>query len=125
MTMHRVLGAVLFGLSLLLVAAGPVSAASVRVSVNGTPITDVQIAQRLALMKLENRSGAKAAQDELINEALEMQEAKRLGFTISENDVDGALGQLAGQLRLSTSNLMKVLTNNGVGIATLRDRLRA
>jgi peptidyl-prolyl cis-trans isomerase SurA len=123
--MHRVIGAILFGLSLLLVAAGPVSAASVKVTVNGTPITDVQIAQRLALMKLENRSGAQAAQDELINEALEMQEAKRLGFEISENDVDSALGQLAQQLRLSTSNLMKVLTNNGVGIATLRDRLRA
>jgi len=123
--MHRVMGAVLLGLGLLLAAAGPVSAASVKVTVNGTPITDVQIAQRIALMKLENRSGAQAAQDELINETLEMQEAKRLGFEVSESEVDGAVGQLAQQLRLSTSNLMKVLTNNGVGIATLRDRLRA
>ena len=121
--MHRVLGAVLLGLTLLL--AAPVEAATVKVTVNGTPITDVQIAQRLALMKLENRSGAQTAQDELINEALEMQEAKRIGFQISESDVDSALAQLAAQLRLSTSNLMKVLTNNGVGIATLRDRLRA
>jgi peptidyl-prolyl cis-trans isomerase SurA len=119
------MGAALLGLSLLLAAAGPVSAASVKVTVNGTPITDVQIAQRVALMKLENRSGAKAAQDELINEALEMQEAKRLGFEVSESDVDSAVGQLAQQLRLSTSNLIKVLTNNGVGVATLRDRLRA
>jgi len=123
--MHRVIGAVLLGLGLLVAAAGPVSAATIKVTVNGTPITDVQIAQRIALMKLENRSGAQAAQDELINEALEMQEAKRLGFEVSESEVDGAVGQLAEQLRLSTSNLMKVLTNNGVGVATLRDRLRA
>jgi peptidyl-prolyl cis-trans isomerase SurA len=121
MKMHRVLGAALVGLALLL--AAPAIAATVKITVNGEPITDVQIAQRLALMKLEKRSGAKAATDELINEALEVQEAKRLGFIISDSDIDGAYLNLARQLKLSPSNLTKVLTNNGVGTQTLRDRL--
>jgi peptidyl-prolyl cis-trans isomerase SurA len=123
MKLHRVVGAILVGLVLL--AAAPAAAATVKISVNGTPITDVQIAQRLALMKLEHRSGQKAAMDELVNEALEIQEAKRLGFEISDSDVDGAFVQLARNLRLSSSNLTKVLTDNGVGMQTLRDRLRA
>ena len=123
MKMKRVLGAVLLGLTLL--AAVPASAATVKITVNGTPITDVQISQRQALMKLENRTGQKAAIDELVNEALELQEAKRLGFAISEADIDGAVLQLARNMRVSDSNLAKILTDHGVPMVTLRDRLKA
>lgn len=121
--MHRVIGAALIGLTLLV--AAPASAATVKISVNGTPITDVQISQRQALMKLEKGGSAKAAQDELINEALQLQEAKRLGFTISDSDVDNAVLQLARNMKVSNSNLEKILTERGVPMSTLRDRLRA
>ncbi len=123
MNMHRVIGAALIGLTLLV--AAPAGAATVKVSVNGTPITDVQISQRQALMKLEKGGSAKAAQDELINEALQLQEAKRLGFTISDSDVDNAVLQLARNMKVSNSNLEKILTERGVPMSTLRDRLRA
>lgn len=123
MNMHRVIGAALIGLTLLV--AAPASAATVKISVNGTPITDVQISQRQALMKLEKGGSAKAAQDELINEALQLQEAKRLGFTISDSDVDNAVLQLARNMKVSNSNLEKILTERGVPMSTLRDRLRA
>jgi len=123
MKLHRVIGAALIGLTLLV--AAPAGAATVKISVNGTPITDVQISQRLALMKLENRSGAKAAQDELVNEALQVQEAKRLGFTISESDIDNAVLQVARNMKVSNSNLEKILTERGVPMSTLRDRLKA
>ena len=122
MKMHRVLGAALVGLALLL--AAPAMAATVKITVNGQPITDVQIAQRLALMKLERREGAKAATDELINEALEVQEATKLGFVVADSDIDDAFLALARQLKLSASNLTKVLTDSGVGTQTLRDRLK-
>jgi peptidyl-prolyl cis-trans isomerase SurA len=124
MKMHRVLSAILLGLALLLMAA-PASAATVRIKVNGEPITDIQIAQRLALMSLEGKKGQKAAMDELVNETLELQEAKRLGFTVAESDIDEAVLGLARQVKLSASNLTKVLTDHGVGMQTLRDRLRA
>jgi peptidyl-prolyl cis-trans isomerase SurA len=123
MKMVRALGALVLGLVML--AAAPVLAATVKITVNGTPITDVQISQRLALMKLEHREGEKAAVDELVNEALETQEAKRLGFDVSDADIDTAVLQLARNLKLSVTNLDKVLTDNGVGMQTLRDRLRA
>jgi len=124
MKMHRVLSAIIVGLALLLLAV-PASAATVRVKVNGDPITDIQIAQRQALMTLEGKRGQKAAVDELVNEALELQEAKRLGFTVAETDIDDAVLGLARQLKLSVSNLNKVLTDRGFGMQTLRDRLRA
>jgi peptidyl-prolyl cis-trans isomerase SurA len=124
MKMLRVLGAlcVAAGLSF---AAMPTLAATVLVKVNGIVITDVQVAQRLALMKLEHRGTQKAAIDELINETLEVQEATRLGFTVADTEIDTAVNQVAQQIKVSESNLEKILTSNGVGVQTLRDRLKA
>jgi peptidyl-prolyl cis-trans isomerase SurA len=124
MKMHRVLGAMLLGLTLML-AAAPASAATVKIQVNGQPISDLQISQRLALFKIEGKKGQQTAMDELVKEALELQEAKRLGLTVTEAEVDDAVLQLARQIKVSLTNLQKVLIDNGVGIATLRDRLRA
>jgi peptidyl-prolyl cis-trans isomerase SurA len=97
----------------------------VLVTVNGRPITDVQLAQRLALHKVEGKSNRKAALEELINEAVQLQEAERLGVTPSESDVDSAVLDVARQIRVSVSNLTKLLTDNGVPMSTLRDRLKA
>jgi peptidyl-prolyl cis-trans isomerase SurA len=123
MKMLRFLGA----LGLVLALAFPLTAeaATVVVKVNGQAITDVQVTERLALMKLEHRSGQKVAVDELITEALQDQEATRLGFTITDADIDTAFQQVAQNLKVSVSNLQKVLTDNGVGLQTLRDRLKA
>jgi len=124
MKILRVLSAVLLGI-MVLATALPASAASVLVTVNGRPITDVQLAQRLALHKVEGKSNRKAALEELINEAVQLQEAERLGVTPSESDVDSAVLDVARQIRVSVSNLTKLLTDNGVPMSTLRDRLRA
>ena len=122
--MLRVLSAMLLGLTLLC-AVVPAQAATAVVTVNGTPITDVQVAQRLALHKIEGKSNRNAAVDELINEALQIQEAARLGYTVAESEVDGAVLDVARQIKVSASNLAKILTDNGVPMSTLRDRLRA
>lgn len=121
--MHRILGAVILGLALM-VGALPAHAATA-LTVNGLPITDTQIAQRLALFKLERKTGKQAAIDELIQESLQLQEAQRLGFSISEGEVDDAMLQVARNVKVSLSNLETILSNNGVNKQTLRDRLRA
>jgi peptidyl-prolyl cis-trans isomerase SurA len=122
--MSRVLAAFALSLVLVLAAALPALAAVV-VTVNGQPITDVQVDQRLKLFKLEGRSGAKAAQDELINEALMLQEAGRLNIDVTEAQIDDALQNVARNVKVSLDNLRKILTQNGVNEGTLRDRLKA
>jgi peptidyl-prolyl cis-trans isomerase SurA len=101
------------------------AAAAVVVTVNGVPISDVQVAQRLKLFQLEGRSGSKAAQEELVDEVLMLQEAKRLNIEISEAQVDEAMQNVARNIKISMDNLRKVLTQNGVNEGTLRDRLKA
>jgi peptidyl-prolyl cis-trans isomerase SurA len=124
MKMLRVLGAMLLGFTLL-VSAVTAEAATAVVTVNGQPITDVQVAQRLALFKIEGKSDRSKALNELINEALQVQEATRLGFSVSENDIDNAVLDVARQIKVSATNLQKILTDNGVPMSTLRDRLKA
>jgi peptidyl-prolyl cis-trans isomerase SurA len=124
MTMLRVLSALLVGLTLMFSTVAA-EAASAVVTVNGQPITDVQVAQRLALYKIEGKNSRTAALNELINEALQLQEAERLGYTISEAEVDDAILDVARQIKVSASNLSKILTDNGVPMSTLRARLKA
>lgn len=115
----------LVGLMITWSAALPAGAATIKVSVNGTPITDFQIAQRVKLLQLEGRGGTKAATDELIDEALMLQEAKRLNITISDAQVSEAVLNVARNIKVSADKLGQILNQNGVNIETLRERLRA
>lgn len=122
--MIRTLGAFLIGLMLVTGSVAPAWAA-VKATVNGVSITDVQVAQRLKLFKLEGKSGSKAAVDELVNEQLMIQEAKKLGVTISDAQVEEAVLQVARNIKVSRDKLGQILVQNGVDINTLKDRLRA
>src|SRR5690606_16944351 len=102
--MLRIVSAMLLGL-MVLVASLPTQAASALVTVNGQPITDVQLAQRLALHKLQGKSNRNAALEELVDEAVQLQEAERLGIKVSESDIDARFADLAQQNRMSPSNL--------------------
>lgn len=123
--MLRALGVLLLGLMLLAGGTAPSVAATVKLTVNDTPITDYAISQRLKLFKLEGRSGTKAATDELIDEALMLQEAKRLGITVSDAQVAQGLLNLSRNIKVSPEKLKQILSANGVSLSTLQDRLRA
>ena len=122
----RAAGAMIIGVVLSLAAALPATAQSVRVTVNGTPITDLQVAARVKLFALEgNNGGSRGATEQLINEALQVEEAKRLGVTVSNAQIDEALLQIARNMNVSQDKLVALLQQGGVSTETLRDRLRA
>lgn len=108
----------------------PAQAESIRVLVNDTSITDTQISLRAGLLRLERRGNSnnarlKLSTDELIQEALMLQEAERLGITITKKQIsDGYLG-VARNLRVSSEKLDQILTASGVNIGTLKSRLHA
>ena len=121
----RIAGAMIIGTMLTVSAAMPAFAQTIRVTVNGTPITDVQISQRVKLFALEGNSGGqKGATDQLITEAIQMAEAKRLGITVSNSQVDEAFLQIARNINVSQERLQQMLQQGGINMETLKDRLR-
>ena len=122
----RTVGVLIVGALLSVAAALPALAQSVRVTVNGTPITDVQISQRVKLFALEGSNGGqRGATEQLIDEAIQMSEAKRLGINVSNAQVDEAFVQIARNINVSAERLAGMLQDGGINMGTLKDRLRA
>lgn len=119
--MLRFIAALLIGLTLSMASA----LAATKVTVNGVPISDIEISQRIKLLALEGGGGSKKAMEQLIDEQLQLQEARRLNITITEAQVDDAFQQVARNVKVSTDKLRLILSQNGVSIDTMRARLRA
>lgn len=105
-------------------------AASIKVTVNGAEITDTEIAARAGLMRLERRGTSnsdrlKLATTELIDEQLMLQEAQRIGISVTNAQVDEAFLNVARNIKLSSDKLSTLLVGSGVNPNTLKDRLRA
>ena len=122
---RRAIAALLLALGVAASATLPAFAATV-VTVNGEAISDVQVDQRMRLFRMEgNNTGRNGALEQLITEAIQNQEAKRLGITVSNAQVDAAFLQIARNLNVSQDRLQQMLQQGGVSGDTLQARLRA
>lgn len=117
----------------LLAAAIMVSAPSrahcqqVIVLVNGTPITTLDFEHRSRFIQLSNKKQPTRKQvlDSLIDEILEVKEAKRFSLDVSDAQVDASYADVAHRMGLDAQKLTQVLVSNGASADTLKRRLRA
>lgn len=102
------------------------AASEVAVVVNGQPVTTYQIRQRAAFLKLRREGGnlTQKATDELIDEALKQQEARRRGIKIPDEAVDDAFANFAKQNKLTTAQLSEVLSRAGFSAPGFKDYIR-
>src|ERR1700687_5059214 len=86
-TVPACLAAFLIAVALLAGFVPPAAAdSSIRVLVNDQAITSFDIAQRTKLMALAHeKGGVKDATEQLINELIELDDAKKHGFTIPDS----------------------------------------
>jgi peptidyl-prolyl cis-trans isomerase SurA len=97
------------------------------VVVNGDPVTALDIEQRSKLNQLSTHKvpSRQEVLEELITEKLKIREGKRLGFEISNNEVDSAFGNMATKMRLTVDQLTELLGKSGINPATLKHRIKA
>ena len=126
-------------LVLALLVAGAVGAPDARAQrivaiVNDDAVTDRDVRQRLrlALFATGQRPSAEAAERlrpqvlrSLIDERLQLQEAERLGITVADADIDGALDRIAAANNASREQLLASLARAEVDVTTFRTQLRA
>lgn len=115
-------------LAMMMVAAlRPATAQQVVARVNGEPITAVDVAQRARLLQLSTHKAAPSKQvlDELIDELLKIQTAKRYRLDITDAQVDGVLANMAGRMRTNSQQFAQALTTAGVSVNALKRKIRA
>ncbi|WP_372398700.1 peptidylprolyl isomerase [Azospirillum sp. HJ39] len=61
----------------------------------------------------------------LVDERLQMQEAKRLGITVPPAEIDEAIKRIAEQNRMNGQQLQEMLKRQNVPVSTLKDQIRA
>ncbi len=91
-------------------------ASDIKVTVNKTPITSLDLSHRVAFLKLQRKKGnlASLATDELIDEVLKTAEMRRLGIRIPDDQVNKAFASFASQNKLKPAQLEQVLNQAGV-----------
>lgn len=94
--------------------------------------SDVEARLRLALLGSGLPDNADVRQRlrpqavrQLIDERLQLQEAKRMGVTISPAEIDSGIERLAQQNGTSKTGLMSMLSGRGVPVSTMRKQIEA
>src|SRR2546430_1623820 len=108
-------------------AHSPAVAQQVVVSVNGDPITALDIAQRTKLIQISAHRTPTRQEvvDELIDEKLKLQVAKRYKLEITDKDVDGAFDNIATRAGTTPQQFAQSLGAQGISADAVKARIRA
>jgi len=123
----RAAGAVL-AICLAPIAVSQAHAQNAVVVVNGDPITNFDIEQRMKLNMLSNGGkpvSRQEATEELINDRVKIKEGKKFSLDMSTGDVETQYAAMGARMRLSPDQLNKVLEGRGIRPDTLKARLKA
>ena len=124
---RTVVAAAMLGAAIMLGVPSIARAQQVVVFVNGQPITTLDVEHRSKFIQLSSKKPAtrKEALDSLIDEILELTEAKRFSIEVAESDVDNSYASIATHMGIDTQKLTQLLVNAGASEDTLKRRLRA
>jgi peptidyl-prolyl cis-trans isomerase SurA len=105
----------------------PVEAQFVAAIVNGEPITNYDIEQRMKLAQIASHKspGRKEVLEELVDERLKLQLIKRYSIDGIDKDVENALANMARRGHTTPKEFAAQLSRSGVNIDTLKSRVRA
>lgn len=92
------------------------AASEIKIVVNNQAITSVDIARRVAFLKLQRTGGnlGQKARDQLTEEALKGQEAARIRALVTDAQVNASFERFAASNKLSTKQLTQILNQAGV-----------
>jgi peptidyl-prolyl cis-trans isomerase SurA len=102
-------------------------AQSIAVFVNGEAVTSFDIEQRQRIAQRIDRKPISAAQarEEAINDMLKIQEARRIGYRIGDDDVDQQVLKFAQSVRQTIPQFEQNLKGAGIQLNAFRNKTRA
>ncbi len=95
--------------------------------VNGQPVTTLDVEHRSKFIQLSTKKAPtrKEALDSLIDEILEVTEAKRFSIDIPDAEVESSYKNVARHMGIDADKLTQILVGAGASGDTLKRRLRA
>ena len=95
--------------------------------VNGTPITalDIEHRSKLITMSTHKTPSRQEVLDSLIDEILEIDEARRFSIEVPESEVDRSFANVASRMGGDPEKLTQQLVSGGASAATFKHRLKA
>jgi peptidyl-prolyl cis-trans isomerase SurA len=95
--------------------------------VNGQPITALDIEHRAKFLQMTTKKppSRREVLESLIDEILEVTEAKRFTIDIPDSEIDNNYAGVAGRMGIDAPKLTQLLVNGGASEDTLKHRLRA
>ena len=122
------LGALVLAAATLLAAVSTArSQEEVVLLVDGEPITSLDIQQRTKFLEMSTHKAPtrQEAIDSLIDQMLELREARRYEINPSDADVNNAYANVASHMGVDTQKLTQILGSAGASEATLKLQLKA
>ena len=94
--------------------------------VNNVPITSTEVAERRVVVRLVRKQelSAKAALEELIDQRVLMEEGKRRGVSVDENDVEQRFAGVAANANMTPDQLGKALSQAGASARGFKQEIR-
>lgn len=95
--------------------------------VDGTPITELDVAQRIKLEQLgmPKPPTRQAVINMLIDETLEIREARQYSIDVPDSEIESAYGNIADHMGVDSKKLTEILDHAGSSADALKNRLRA
>ncbi|WP_406870332.1 peptidylprolyl isomerase [Thioclava sp. 'Guangxiensis'] len=115
----------------LLAPAGTVSAQGMfapELTVNGLGITSYEISQRermLEVLGTTEKNPRQAAIDALISDRLQVWEAKRMGLSVTDEEIQQGMEEFASRANLDAKKFLAAIGQEGVDAQTFRDFTKA
>ncbi len=124
---YKIFAAAMLAAASLLAVSTAASAQQVVALVNGTPITNLDVEHRAKFIQLSTKKPAsrREALDSLIDEILEINEAKRFSIEAPDSDIENSYAGVATRMGIDKAKLTQLLVAGGASDDTLKRRLRA
>lgn len=114
--------------------AGPIAADRIVAVVNSDAITSVELRSRLAMIERQLRSQnvqlppretlEKQVLERMVVDRAQMQFAKEVGLQVPDGDLDGAIGRIAANNRMTVAEFRSVLERDSVDWNKFREDIR-
>ncbi len=100
----------------------PAYANTIKYVVNDIPVTTTDIKHRAAFLRLQHRKGDAA--NEMVEQALKLSEARRLGVRVTDGQVDDAFNRFAKTNKMKPAQLVQIMARAGVTADHFKEYIR-